>query len=65
MTISSGNFFDTNNNKYNKSNRVVINSDGYYPCCPFCYTELKEDETICHNCEKEVDWSWLNENKYK
>lgn len=41
----------------------IINCDGYYAQCHRCYTELKDEEKVCPNCNQAQDWSWLS--KYK
>lgn len=40
-----------------------INEDGYYPQCYRCWTELDDEQKVCHKCNQVQDWSWLG--KYK
>jgi rRNA maturation endonuclease Nob1 len=47
--------------------KVEINSDGYYPYCPQCYTEVDEEQAYCPKCGVKLYWEHLKKyrNDYK
>ena len=55
---------DIANTPLNMPIEPYINSDGYYPQCGRCFTELDPYIEACPNCQQTQDWSWLsNKNK--
>lgn len=34
----------------------IINSDGYYPQCPYCFDDIGSQLTKCPNCAGKIRW---------
>ena len=49
---------DIANTPLNMPIEPYINSDGYYPQCGRCFTELDPYIEACPNCQQTQDWSW-------